>query len=84
MSMSPAVQTFVAQMVGAVEDMALLFAGQPNDAVEAKLAEVRANLLTDFNSNYPGAMDWDALLDGFTHFVWARKAELETHSSGVQ
>lgn len=80
---SPAVQTFVAQMVGAVEDLALLFAHQPNNAVEATLAEVRANLRADFTKHYPGATDWDALLDRFAEFVWARKAEIETQASGA-
>jgi hypothetical protein len=82
--MSERVQTFVSQMVGAVEDLALLFAHQPNDAVEAALAEVRANLRADFVANYPGVVDWDVMLDGFVQFVLARKAEIETHASGVQ
>jgi hypothetical protein len=56
---------------------------QPDDAVEATLSEIRANLRADFVANYPGATDWDALLDRFAEFVWARKAEIETHASGV-
>lgn len=60
-----------------------MFAHQPNDAVEAALAEVRANLGADFTAHYPGATDWDALLDRFTQFVWARKAEIETQTVGA-
>jgi hypothetical protein len=71
------VQTFVSQMVGAVEDLALLFAGQPNDTVEAKLAEACANMRADFVKHYPGATDWDVLLDRFAQEVRERKAAIE-------
>jgi hypothetical protein len=64
-------------MVGAVEDLALLFAHQPDDAVEAALAKACANMRADFMKHYPNATDWDALLDRFAQFVWARKAEVE-------
>jgi hypothetical protein len=80
---SRAVQTFVAQIVGAVEDLALLFAGHPNEAVEATLAEACANMRADFMTHYPNATDWDALLDQFAQFVWQRKAELEFQTKGA-
>jgi hypothetical protein len=75
------VQTFVAQMVGAAEDLALLFAGHPGAAVEASLAEVRANLRADFTVRYPDATDWDALLDQFVQVARGRKAAIENQTS---
>ena len=82
---SKLVQVFVAQMAGAAEDLALLFAHQPDAAVEASLAEVRANLRADFTSRYPNATDWDALLDQFVQVVRGRKAAIENQTlAGVQ
>jgi hypothetical protein len=63
--------------------LALLFAHQPNDAVEATLAVACANMRADFMKHYPYATDWDALLDQFAQFVRQRKAELEIQTTGA-
>jgi hypothetical protein len=70
-------------MVGAVEDLALLFANQPDVTVEATLAEMRANLRADFTTRFPDATDWDAMLDRFVQAVQDRKAEIEIQTAGA-
>lgn len=73
-------EQFTARMTKAVEDLALLFAHQPDDKVERELAKVRANLHADFVARFP-ELPWDGFLDFFVRCVWDRKAELERQGS---
>jgi hypothetical protein len=75
--LSPQVQAFVRDMLGAADDLALLFAHQPSDAVEAELAKARAKMRADFVRHFPVGIDWDALLDHFVEAVRRRKSEIE-------
>jgi hypothetical protein len=69
-------QESITQWVVAAEDLALLFAGQPEAKVASSLAEVRQNLEAQL-TNAGFGVDMHSLLDRFIQTILDRKAEIE-------
>jgi hypothetical protein len=61
--MTPEQDRFVKRVMATVEELALRYAGEPDDQVEASLADLQSRWADGFCDNWPGA-DPEALEAG--------------------
>jgi hypothetical protein len=68
---------FAQRCAAAAADLALAFAGQPDEKVTQSLAQMRTNLQTKLVSVFDASVDVPKVVDMFVAAILARKREIE-------
>jgi hypothetical protein len=74
--MTPQVE-FAERCAAAAADLALAFAGQPDEMVTRSLEEMSANLRTKLANVFDASVDIPRVVDLFIDAILARKREIE-------
>jgi len=68
---------FAERCAAVAADLALAFAGQPDEKVSQSLAQMRTNLQTELANVFDASVDVPKVVDLFIDAILARKREIE-------
>jgi len=75
--MTPPQMEFAERCSAAAADLALMYAGQPDEMVTQSLARMRTNLQTELANVFDASVDIPKVVDLFIDAILARKREIE-------
>jgi hypothetical protein len=74
---------FAERCAAAAADLALAFAGQPDEKVKRPLEQMAANLRTELTKEFSADVDVPRVVELFVDAVLVRKREIETAAAAV-
>jgi hypothetical protein len=73
---------FAERCAAVAADLALAFAGQPDEKVTQSLARMRTNLQTELANVFDASVDVPKVVDLFIDAILVRKREIEAAAAG--
>ena len=73
---------FAERCAAVAADLALAFAGQPDEKVTQSLAQMRTNLQTELANVFDASVDVPKVVDLFIDAILVRKREIEATAAG--